>query len=607
MAAIQKKAMKHIETIVSKLKEAAHAYYETDEPTMTDAEYDKLVEELQTISPNHPFLKEVGANPKSNVVKLPIPMASLDKRKPDTLRSDDLSKGPYVITDKLDGISALWINGYSKPPQLLLRGNGIEGQDVSHCISGIQGLIQCSGPLTIVRGELIVPKGEIIGTLARNWTNGVLHQKVPSKEDLKKIHFVAYQVCEPKTLTRSQQMTFLNSKGFEAAWSTIVPKLDVDILSKMFQERREISKYECDGLVVGQDIVPIIPSNASNPKDAFAFKMPTDDQRAETIVQEVEWASSRTGNWIPRVRFTPVKIGTANIEFCTGFHGQFIKDNSVGPGARIIVRRSGDVIPVLEKVLEPCPTGWQEPPKSSWKWDENNVHCIDTSEIASPDKLALEMEHQLVSLGIEGISKVTAKKLVEKNIKTIHDVLKSSKENIQGIIGKVNGEKLKDGLENALRTATTSQWVKAYLGWPKGFGDSRIQALLELSPNVSNWTSLETVPKGQSAKSLGEVQKVVPAYLEWLKQFPIVTQKPKITKPKPLSLVAPKGNYVMSGFRDADIQRNLEAAGWINQERVTKTTNVLIVPDDFKETTKVKAARDAGVRIIMRSQVQELL
>jgi DNA ligase (NAD+) len=606
MASLQKKAQMNIDMIVNKLKEAAHAYYETDKPIMTDAEYDTLIDELRRISPNHPFLNEVGANPKSNVVKLPIPMASLDKRKPDTVRSEDLSKGPYIITDKLDGISALWVCGYSRPPQLLLRGNGLEGQDVSHCISGIQGLVQSSGPLVIIRGELLVPKGQILGTLARNWTNGVLHQKTPSKDDLNKIHFVAYQVCEPKTLTRSQQMTFLESKGFEPVWFSNVQTPNVELLTKMFQERREVSKYECDGLVIGQDCIPVIPSNASNPKDAYAFKMPTDDQRAETIVQAIEWTSSRTGNWIPRVRFTPVKIGTATIEYCTGFNGQFIKEHSVGPGARVVIRRSGDVIPVLEKVLQPAAAGWQSPPEGCWKWDENNVHCLDSSSIVSSDKLALEMEHQLVSLGIEGISKTTTKKLVEKNIKTLLDLLNEPKSNIQDTIGKVNGEKLKDGLERALKEATTSKWVKAYLGWPKGFGDSRIQALLEISANVAEWIKLTDAPKGLSAKSLTEIQKAVPAYLEWRKQFPQTTPQVKITRPKPLVVVTPKGNYVLSGFRDAELQEKLTAAGWTNQERISKTTNVLLVPDNMKETSKVKAAREAGIRIVMRSHVQEL-
>lgn len=202
-----------VEALVKRLREAAKAYYETDTPIMSDAEYDELIDQLTQQAPNHPFLKEVGSAPGGTVVKLPVPMPSLDKRKPDSLKPTDTTNGPYVCMDKLDGISALWVSGANQPNQLLLRGNGTEGQDVSHCYKGIQGLVESVGARIMIRGELILPKGSVTGTLARNWVNGVLHQKEPSTEDLKKIQFIAYQVCEPRTLTRSQQMSWLSNRG----------------------------------------------------------------------------------------------------------------------------------------------------------------------------------------------------------------------------------------------------------------------------------------------------------------------------------------------------------------------------------------------------------
>lgn len=598
--------MDTIETLVKRLREASNAYYESDKPIMSDAEYDSLIEMLQKLSPNHPYLKEVGSMPSSEVVMLPVPMPSLDKRKPDTLRGEDLKKGPYVITEKLDGISALWVCGYNKKPALYLRGNGLQGQNVSHCIAdGIQGLQQCSSPSVMVRGELICPKGEIQGTLARNWVNGILHQKNPSKKDLQRIKFMAYQVCEPKTLTRSQQITWLLSHGFEVAWATSETNLTVDKLKEIFSERRNYSPFECDGIVVGQDCIPAQTKDAANPKDAYAFKMPTDDQRATTVVKEVEWASSRTGNWIPRIRFDPVKIGTATIEYATGINGQFIKKNSIGPGATVLIRRSGDVIPAVESVLKPCSSGWQEPPTGRWKWDENEVHCIDTSEEETPEKLALQMEHQLVSLGIEGISKVTAKKLVVGGLKTLFEVSKADVGLLQKLIGNVNGKKLSDGIAAAFQSASNDKWIRAFLGWPKGFGETRILATLDAEPDVSKWLSLISPPKGQSASAFEEVKKAVPAYLKWRSQFPQNSVSNSVPKSEPTAL-AKKGFYVMTGFRDQDLQKRLAEAGWSLQDRITKTTTVLLVSDDTKETTKVKAAKDAGIRIIPRSQVGNL-
>jgi NAD-dependent DNA ligase len=384
----------------------------------------------------------------------------------------------------------------------------------------------------------------------------------------------------------------------------------------MFEKRRKESPYECDGLVVGRNTVPLL--EAGNPKDAYAFKMPVDDQRAESTVLDVEWASSRTGNWIPRIRFEPVKIGTATIEYCTGFHASFIRDNAVSPGAKILVRRSGDVIPTLEKVLVAGPTGWKQPPEGRWKWDTNGVHAVDTSEEASPEKLALEMAHQLVALGIEGVSKTTCKKIVEGGIRTLYDLMVASVNRVQELIGKVNGEKLKTSLEPAMKNAPLAAWIKSFLGWPKGFGDKRIEACLALEPDVSKWANCGgKVPKGMSAEAFAEVVKQVPAYLAWRERFPPskvvaagidITPVPTIQLTNGNVLVPTiKGYYVMSGFRDADLQKRLLVAGWRMDDKVKRTTQFLLVPDDAKETVKVKTARDAGVRIVLRSAVDSLL
>jgi DNA ligase (NAD+) len=611
------------EKLVARLREAAKAYYETDTPIMSDAEYDELIEELRSIKPNHPFLNEVGATPGVGVVSLPVPMPSLDKKKPDTLKCET---GSYVLMDKLDGISALWCGGYNRKPALYLRGNGTEGQDVSHCIGGIQGLRPCAAPSIMVRGELIVPRGVITGTLARSWVNGVLHQKTPSRADLEKIHFVAYQVCEPRSLSRSEQMTWLVNQGFEVAWNLREFELTADKLCDLFKKRRAESLYECDGIVVGQDKIPT--QEASNPKDAFAFKMPLDDQRASTTVVDVEWTSSRTGNWIPRVKFEPVKIGTASIEYCTGFNAKFIAENGVGPGARILVRRSGDVIPTLEKVLSSV--AWKKPPADCWKWDATETHALDTSTSISPEKLALEMAHQLVCLGVEGFSKTSTKKLVDDGMEVLHDVYTTAAGKLQSILGKVNGEKLRQGLETAVKSATEAQWIKAYLGWPKGFGDARIENCLTLEKYVEKWPEVKSVPKGMSSGSFEEIKKAVPGYLKWRGEFPVTATVPDkvsvVAAPAPTTTMpnmspvhmvtlsngitfAPniRGYYVMSGFRDADLQKRLHASGWKLDDKVKKTTKFLLVPDDARETTKVKAARDAGIQILARSEAETIL
>jgi NAD-dependent DNA ligase len=243
----------------------------------------------------------------------------------------------------------------------------------------------------------------------------------------------------------------------------------------------------------------------------------------------------------------------------------------------------------------------------------------------SPEKLALEMAHQLVCLGVEGFSKTSTKKLVDDGMEVLHDVYTTAVGKLQSILGKVNGEKLRQGLETAVKSATEAQWIKAYLGWPKGFGDTRIENCLALEKYVEKWPDVKSVPKGMSTGSFEEIKKAVPGYLKWRSDFPVTATVPDkvsvvaapLPNMSPVHMVtlsngitfAPniRGYYVMSGFRDADLQKRLHASGWKLDDKVKKTTKFLLVPDEARETTKVKAARDAGIQILARSEAETIL
>ena len=605
-------------TIFETLRKASAAYYETGTPLMSDEAYDSLVDQARLIDPTNAFFLEVGSIPVVGRVSLPMSMPSLKKIKPATLDSwSKKDNGPFLISDKLDGISALWVFGYNQKPALYLRGNGLVGQDCSSFAKHIQGLVQAPIPKGIVRGELIIPRSlaNSLGTLARNWVNGILHQSSPNQADIQKIQFVAYQVMSPASLTRSQQMTWLQNQGFLCAHSSVVDTLDIKALSALHTSRKTDSDYECDGLVVGIDQVVEACDGSKEPKDAVAFKMVSEEQRALTTVLDIEWNSSRTKTWIPRILFTPVKVGTALISCCTGVHAQNIVEKGIGPGAQIMIRRSGDVIPIVDAVLIPA-TVFKMPPEGRWTWDERHVHALDTSVELSAESKALHIVHTLTHMGLEGIRSSTALKLVEMGLTTVADIGKSSLKKLQEIIGPKTGTKLSTDLTECFRKATTKTWLLAYPFWPKGFGNIRMDSALELDPLVENWPMLKTTPKKMSADTFKEIQDCVAAFLLWKRELIDVfasassasasTASAPLTVPK-ISIVKADKSYVMSGFRDKDLVLTLALAGWEQHERLTKTTTALLVPDDAKETVKVQTARKSGVRIVVRSQINSLL
>ncbi len=591
--------MSTVKLLVKKLTDACVAYYETGNPIMSDETYDHLLDELREMDPNHEFFSRVGATPSRNVVTLPIAMPSLNKIKPASWESMKL-QGPYVCSAKLDGVSALWC---VREKKLYLRGNGIQGQDVSHLVGKIQGLVNVSSDVYI-RGELIVPRKLISN--ARNWVNGIIHQKKPRGEDMAQIQFVAYNLYGgEKERRRSDQFTQLQAWGFLVPWFQTFSTLTVDQCNGLFTNCRNENVYECDGVVIGRDVVPVaLDKKASNPTDMIAYKVPSDDQRAETTVITVHWNSSKGGLWIPQIEFTPVVIGGATIRFCTGHHANNIEGKKIGPGAVVVIRRSGDVIPYLENVLVPCKTGGQMPPTGTWVYDENRVHAMDIRDGEDNEKKSQTLCHTFQVFGLEGISDKTCLKLVEGGVLTLLDVLNASEKTLEGLIGPALAKKCKTSLQSLLEKASPEQWIRAWTRWPRGFGPTRIQAFLQAKPKVEEWNQIKMLP-GSSADSIGDVVMCVPDYLVWRKPYEGFMNK-EVTVVTPVISGPVSGYVVFSGFRSKELEALFTAKGWVIQDSINKQTTALVVQDATKETSKTKAARAKNIRIVAVDDVQRL-
>lgn len=590
--------MATVKLLVKKLTDACVAYYETGNPIMSDDTYDHLVEELRVLAPAHEFFLRVGATPVRNVVVLPIIMPSLNKIKPASWESMKLA-GPFVCSAKLDGVSALWC---VRAKKLYLRGNGLQGQDVSHLVGVIQGLVDVKEDV-YVRGELIVPRRFIAN--ARNWVNGVIHQKKPRQEDMAQIQFLAYNVYGKSNLCRSQEFAQLASWGFMVPWNQRYDRLNVEECTQLFYKCRNENDYECDGLVIGSDVIPApLDKKASNPSDMIAYKVPSDDQRAETKVVTVHWNSSKGGLWIPQIEFTPVVIGGATIRFCTGHHANNIEGKKIGPGAVVVIRRSGDVIPYLENVLVPCKTGGQMPPEGTWVYDENRVHAMDIRDGEDNVKKAQTLCHTLQVFELDGISDKTCLKLVAGGVVSFLDIIQASEKTLESLIGPALAKKCKTSLQSLLEKASPEQWIRAWTRWPRGFGPTRIQAFLQAQPKVEQWHLIQTLP-GLSADSIGDVRMCLSDYLQWRKPYEIFMNK-EATVATPVVSGPVSGYVVFSGFRSKPLEDLFVQKGWVVQDGINKQTTALVVQDATKETSKTKAARAKNIRILAAEDVHQV-
>lgn len=633
----------YINELAAHLQQANYAYHNTDTLLMSDDEYDRSIEELRRLSPSHPFLSLIGAAPsaKGNVVVLPYTMASLDKIRYGEgglarwVKRIGQSKAKYTITEKLDGLSALYIyqgpanqgqgNERQGKHKLYLRGDGVKGVDVSFACEPL-GLTTKSFPTSIaIRGEILLAnEATPPGSIGRSLVNGWLHRK--AIQELHQCHFVAYQIHEPVNMKRQEQLEWLSKNGFRIPQHALFSQnqMTEDSLKELLVNWRNNSTYPLDGIVIGLDNIPIAPKGGevSNPDDAVAFKAALDEQRAETRVIEVEWNVSRQNIWVPRIQIEPVLIGGARIQWLSGHNAAAIEEGGIGPGAHIQIRRSGDVIPTLEKVIQKAPHGPQMPSPGTWDWDARHVQAVFTAASSSPLNQQVEQDmavkgilHGLSTLGVDGIGPGLVKKMVEEGgFQTMKSLYEAKEANLSACIGPGRGPAVLEGLHNAVQKASQVTLLIASNRLPRGVAEKKLRILYSLEADARQWNLdrfIKAKPAGWTEESLETLFQSLPNALQWIQDsFGSIQgqiQKNEVKNNNGQDTLDVK-YVVFTGVRDKDLAARMSAKGWIMEDSITKKTNVLVIADDAlggPETTKMKKAKQLGVKIVTLTEFRK--
>jgi DNA ligase (NAD+) len=623
-----------IDDLVARLQKANWAYHNNGHPLMTDAEYDRNLEELRRLSPAHPFLSVIGAPVPSGSpsVMLPVVMGSQDKVRAGEgglerwmKRVGDAKQ--FIISEKLDGLSALYVRKECST-HLYLRGDGVKGVNVSRALRGgieMPGTTAAAGAHVIVRGELVLskeatPEGSVGRAIVNGWLHRAMDLDAELPEGFQNIHFVAYQVVEPAGMSRLDQMKWLVENKFKVPWWALWNRaaLTEDFLKKELVKRKDEGAYPIDGLIAATAGTPLSVGGGEsrNPADSVAFKASSDDQKAETEVVEVVWAASRQGLWVPRIRVKGVVIGGAKIQWLSGHNAAFVRDNRLGPGARIVVRRSGDVIPALDEVLAVGPGGASMPAADLWKWDERQVQALVTDDVY-PEKVLL---HAMQTLEVEGVGAGLVKKIVDAGYDTMLKVWNLSEASLAKIIGPGRAATLLKSLKERRAGANYSTLLVASNKLPRGVGERKLRALFEKEADPRKWGSANmAVPDGWSDESLKGLWAVLPKALAWIvESFPSAAA-PSAEGQRAAAAAAqaegqraqvqPTKYVVFTGVRDKALETKLFASGWDIQPAVTSKTDVLVVADgpEVKESAKTKKAADLGVKIQKISEFRSSL
>ena len=600
-----------LESLVKKLTAANLAYRNTEKLLMTDEEYDEGLETLRKLAPHHPLLTQIGADEEGKTVALPSKMASLDKVIYGEGALDKWKKkyftSSYIVSEKLDGISCLYVCSSGKK-NLYLRGNGVKGVDVSGLIGKIRLSKQTPPGNFIVRGELVLKKADTpTGSIGRSLINGWVHRLDSASAELSKVYFLAYQVIEPAGMARRQEFEWLR-QYFEIPWTRPLanPMLTEEMAKNLLVSQRAASEYPTDGLVIATDTVPLGPQgqgqDLKNPKDCVAFKAALDEQKRTTIIQGIEWNLSRQGFLIPTILIEPVVIGEANIERLSGHNAATILKHKLGPGARIIVRRSGDVIPTLDTVLEGCSVASM--PTAAWSWDENETHAV-LQQVAGQETKEAKVKalvHALQTFEIPGVGEGVVEKMVEGGFDTMAKLWKAGAGDLAKAIGPGRGPKVVEALKVVRNVPAIKMLIASNL-LPRGVGERKLAALFAIEADPRLWTAakFDSVP-GWGLSSIDELLRALPAALEWGKFRGAAA--PALSPAPTQNQTQPNGkSVVFTGVRDKVLEERLKAQGWEISASVTKKTTVVVIADSGAvESGKTKKAAEYGVRVMSISE-----
>jgi DNA ligase (NAD+) len=512
MPAAAKDLGKKIESLRDKIRHHESLYYVLDSPEISDAEFDKLMQQLKQLETEHPDLitsdsptQRVGGKPREGFVKVPhsSPMLSLDN----TYSEEELrawerrvhelsgrSDVDYVCELKLDGMSLALIYENGKLVRGVTRGDGSVGEDVTLNVRTVRSI-----PLLIpaeklkkagipadfeVRGELLMPTAsfkkineererEGLPTFAnpRNFTAGTVRQLDSNITAQRRLDYFPYMLLRNGRTyfdRHSKTLGALDAAGFKVNQNRkLVSSMDeVWSFIQQWEAKRDSLPYEIDGIVVKVDRTTLqdeLGFTGKAPRWAIAYKYAA--RAGITQLENVRWQVGRTGKLTPVAELVPVSIGGTMVRNATLHNMDEIERLGVKIGDWLQVERGGDVIPKVAKVVDdkdhPRGKGDIEVPdkcpvcgtKVMRTEGEVDYRCVNAN---CPAKLLGTILH-FASRGvmnIDGMGDALVAQLTDRGlVKNVADIYKLTKENLLSLerMGEKSAQNILDEIENSKR------------------------------------------------------------------------------------------------------------------------------------------------------------
>jgi DNA ligase (NAD+) len=499
---------KKIEALREKIRHHEHLYYVLDNPEISDAEYDKLMQQLKDLENEHPALvtpdsptQRVGGKPREGFVKVrhSTPMLSLDN----TYNEEELrdwerrvhelsgrSDVDYVCELKLDGMSLALVYEDGKLARGVTRGDGSVGEDVTLNVRTVRSV-----PLSIpkerlkkagipvdfeVRGELLMPTASFkrineererngLPTFAnpRNFTAGTVRQldsNITAERRLDYFPYILLQNGRTYFDHHSKTLAALDAAGFKVNPNRkLVRSMDeVWAFIQEWEGKRDSLPYEIDGIVVKVDRTALqdeLGFTGKAPRWAIAYKYAA--RAGITKLEDIRVQVGRTGKLTPVAMLAPVLIGGTTVRNATLHNLDEIERLGVKIGDWVQVERGGDVIPKVAKVIddkdhprghktfhmpENCPVCGMKVVRTEGEVD---YRCVNANCPAKLRETILHFASRGV-MNIDGMGDALVTQLTERGlVKNVADIYKLTKDDLLSLerMGDKSAQNILDEIE----------------------------------------------------------------------------------------------------------------------------------------------------------------